>query len=67
VNAGELGFKTGSGFLKWDEHTMAETRNKLSRHLLEFLSKAQCATTQGGNAERSLKANLRRRNDETER
>ncbi len=45
VTAGELGFKTGSGFLKWNEHSIAETRNKLSTHLLEILRKAKRAAT----------------------
>jgi len=38
VEAGQLGFKTGSGFLTWDEASIAETRQKLTKHLLEMLS-----------------------------
>jgi 3-hydroxybutyryl-CoA dehydrogenase len=41
VEAGELGFKTGSGFLRWSEQSVAETREKLTRHLLEMLSKSK--------------------------
>lgn len=37
VDAGELGFKSGSGFLQWDEQSMAATRQKLTKHLLEML------------------------------
>jgi 3-hydroxybutyryl-CoA dehydrogenase len=35
VEAGELGFKTGSGFRQWSDEEIAETRRRLSRHLLE--------------------------------
>ncbi len=41
VDAGELGFKTGSGFFRWDEKKIAATREKLSVHLLEMLSKSR--------------------------
>ena len=39
VEAGELGFKTGSGFLQWTPETIAATRKKLTTHLMEHLSK----------------------------
>jgi 3-hydroxybutyryl-CoA dehydrogenase len=39
VEAGELGFKTGSGFLEWTPEAMAATRKKLTSHLMEHLSK----------------------------
>lgn len=39
VEAGELGFKTGSGFLQWTPASIAETRKKLTTHLMEHLSK----------------------------
>ena len=43
IAAGELGFKTGSGFLKWNEQTIAERRSGLSTYLLEFLSRKKRA------------------------
>lgn len=39
VEAGELGFKTGSGFLQWTPEAIAATRKKLTTHLMEHLSK----------------------------
>jgi 3-hydroxybutyryl-CoA dehydrogenase len=37
VERGELGFKTGSGFLPWTEESMAATKNQLTTFLLEVL------------------------------
>ena len=37
LERGELGFKTGSGFLPWTEESMAATRDQLSTFLLEVL------------------------------
>lgn len=39
VEAGELGFKTGSGFLEWNEESIAEKRRRLTVHLMEILGK----------------------------
>jgi 3-hydroxybutyryl-CoA dehydrogenase len=39
VAAGELGFKTGSGFLQWTEDSIAAAREHLATHLLEALSR----------------------------
>ena len=47
VEAGELGFKTGSGFLRWDDQSIAETRNNLTQYLLEFLSKSKNNVSRG--------------------
>ncbi len=35
----ELGFKTGSGFLKWDEESIRAAREQLTTYLLETLSR----------------------------
>ena len=35
VEAGELGFKTGSGFLEWTEAEMAEARKRLASYLMK--------------------------------
>jgi 3-hydroxybutyryl-CoA dehydrogenase len=35
VEAGELGFKTGSGFLEWTEAEMAESRKRLASYLMK--------------------------------
>ena len=37
LERGELGFKTGSGFLPWTEESMAATKDQLSTFLLEVL------------------------------
>ena len=37
VAAGELGFKTQKGFQEWDEEKIAESRRKLSEHLIKML------------------------------
>jgi 3-hydroxybutyryl-CoA dehydrogenase len=39
VAKGELGFKTGSGFLNWTDESIAAARDQLVRHLLETLSR----------------------------
>jgi 3-hydroxybutyryl-CoA dehydrogenase len=41
VESGELGFKTKSGFLKWTDESIAATRERLTTHLLEALSRKQ--------------------------
>jgi 3-hydroxybutyryl-CoA dehydrogenase len=46
VQANELGFKSKSGFLPWTEESMAGTRNTLTTHLLELLSRKKNGTTQ---------------------
>ena len=35
VEAGELGFKTGGGFLQWTESEMAESRQRLASYLIK--------------------------------
>jgi 3-hydroxybutyryl-CoA dehydrogenase len=37
VDAGELGFKTGSGFLEWTESEIAESRQRLANYLVKVL------------------------------
>ena len=54
VEAGELGFKTGSGFMEWTPEAIAATRKKLTTHLLEFLSKKKRSA--GAEIESSAKA-----------
>lgn len=39
VTAGELGFKTGSGFFEWDDESIAESRQRLANYLLEQIAK----------------------------
>lgn len=39
VAKGELGFKTGRGFLKWDEDSIRAAREQLTTYLLETLSR----------------------------
>jgi 3-hydroxybutyryl-CoA dehydrogenase len=41
VEAGELGFKTGSGFLEWSEAEMAESRQRLASYLLRSYAEQQ--------------------------
>jgi 3-hydroxybutyryl-CoA dehydrogenase len=41
VERGELGFKTGGGFLPWTEDSAAAVRNRLTAYLLEALSRAK--------------------------
>jgi 3-hydroxybutyryl-CoA dehydrogenase len=41
VEAGELGFKSGSGFMRWSEAAMAESRLRLATHLIRALSEQQ--------------------------
>lgn len=41
VEAGELGFKTKAGFLEWTDESIAATRQRLTKHLLEILSKGK--------------------------
>lgn len=43
VARNELGFKTGSGFLKWTEESIAAAREQLATHLLETLSRSSNA------------------------
>jgi 3-hydroxybutyryl-CoA dehydrogenase len=43
VARNELGFKTGSGFLKWTEQSIAAAREQLATHLLETLSRSSNA------------------------
>ena len=43
VEAGELGFKTKSGFLNWTDESIAATRQGLTKHLLEVLGKKRAA------------------------
>lgn len=39
VEAGELGFKTKKGFLTWTDESIAEARERLTKYLLEVLSR----------------------------
>jgi 3-hydroxybutyryl-CoA dehydrogenase len=39
IQKGELGFKTGSGFLEWTDESMKATRENLTKYLLELLSR----------------------------
>ena len=41
VEAGELGFKTGSGFLRWTEAEMAESRQRLANYLIKAYAEQQ--------------------------
>ena len=41
VNEGKLGFKTGSGFLKWSESSIAESRTRLMNHLINIIIQQQ--------------------------
>jgi 3-hydroxybutyryl-CoA dehydrogenase len=41
VEAGELGFKTGSGFLQWTEAEMASSRERLADYLIRVLVEQQ--------------------------
>ena len=41
VKAGELGFKTGNGFLEWSESKIAESRARLADYLLRIQAKQQ--------------------------
>jgi len=43
VAKGELGFKTGRGFLDWTEESIAAARNELTTYLLETLSRRKSA------------------------
>jgi 3-hydroxybutyryl-CoA dehydrogenase len=43
VAKGELGFKTGRGFLDWTEESIAAVRNELTTYLLETLSRRKSA------------------------
>jgi 3-hydroxybutyryl-CoA dehydrogenase len=44
VKAGELGFKTGSGFLPWTEAEIAESRRRLADYLIKVLVEQQGQT-----------------------
>jgi 3-hydroxybutyryl-CoA dehydrogenase len=41
VAAGELGFKTGAGFLKWSEDEIAESRQRLADYLMSIIAEQQ--------------------------
>ncbi|MCP4542957.1 MAG: 3-hydroxyacyl-CoA dehydrogenase family protein, partial [Chloroflexi bacterium] len=41
VEAGELGFKSGAGFLKWSEADIAESRARLVNYLINILAEQQ--------------------------
>mgnify|MGYP001820355236 FL=1 len=41
VEAGELGFKTGSGFLQWTEAEIAESRQRLASYLIKAYAEQQ--------------------------
>ncbi|NIV29532.1 MAG: 3-hydroxyacyl-CoA dehydrogenase family protein [Anaerolineae bacterium] len=41
VEAGELGFKTGSGFLEWTEEEMAASRQRLASYLMRSYAEQQ--------------------------
>jgi 3-hydroxybutyryl-CoA dehydrogenase len=41
VEAGELGFKTGSGFLEWTEAEIAESRQRLASYLIKAYARRQ--------------------------
>jgi 3-hydroxybutyryl-CoA dehydrogenase len=45
VERGELGFKTGRGFLEWTEESAAAVRNHLTTYLLETLARAKSRGT----------------------
>ena len=46
VEAGELGFKTGSGFLQWTEAEIAESRQRLASYLIDAYVERQEQGTQ---------------------
>ncbi len=46
VKAGELGFKTGIGFLEWSESKIAESRARLASYLLGIQAKQQAKSEQ---------------------
>lgn len=41
VAAGDLGFKTGSGFLKWSDSDIAESRKRLASYLINVFAEEQ--------------------------
>jgi 3-hydroxybutyryl-CoA dehydrogenase len=41
VAAGELGFKTGGGFLQWSDSEMAESRKRLANYLIKVFAEGQ--------------------------
>jgi 3-hydroxybutyryl-CoA dehydrogenase len=41
VAAGELGFKTGSGFQQWSESDIAESRKRLANYLIKIFAEQQ--------------------------
>jgi 3-hydroxybutyryl-CoA dehydrogenase len=41
VKAGELGFKSGSGFLEWSESDIAESRARLANYLISVFAEQQ--------------------------
>jgi 3-hydroxybutyryl-CoA dehydrogenase len=41
VEAGELGFKSGSGFLEWSEADIAESRERLANYLINVFAEQQ--------------------------
>jgi 3-hydroxybutyryl-CoA dehydrogenase len=41
VAAGELGFKTGSGFLQWSDYEMVESRKRLADYLINVFAEQQ--------------------------
>jgi len=47
VAKGDLGFKTGRGFLDWTEESIAAARNELTTYLLETLSRRKSAAPSG--------------------
>jgi 3-hydroxybutyryl-CoA dehydrogenase len=57
VEAGELGFKTGSGFLEWTPESIDATRKKLMTHLLEFLSKNKRNAGAGSDSDAKAQSN----------
>jgi len=48
VETGELGFKTGSGFLEWPEYSIAESRERLMDYLTNIYAQQQ-KQGKGGN------------------
>jgi 3-hydroxybutyryl-CoA dehydrogenase len=51
VENNELGFKTGSGFLKWDEESIRAAREQLTKYLLETLSRQRAQAGGAGHKE----------------
>ncbi len=47
VEAGELGFKSGRGFLEWSESDIAESRERLANYLISVFAQQQ-ARSKGG-------------------